>query len=179
MWSLHLSHRIFHYSKVLWSPAPLGHKTMDVLWSRNSHGVLRLRAAVACSSTGQSLGHAAPGRENFMRRVREHAGPFSCTIGRSSRPRSSSVFACSKSSLWGADGQKIQQMITDRTRAGLGWVDVDACLTRASRVFFFFWAGKIGVREVDVGGEGQEKATLAGFASFVDMLGYLVDGLSQ
>lgn len=30
--------------------------------------------------------------------------------------RSSSVFAVSKSGLWGADGQKIQQMITDRTR---------------------------------------------------------------
>ena len=26
------------------------------------------------------------------------------------------MFAVSKSGLWGADGQKIQQMITDRTR---------------------------------------------------------------
>lgn len=42
-----------------------------------------------------------------------------CTFGWNflmNQPQSSSVFACSKSSLWGADGQKIQQMITDRTR---------------------------------------------------------------
>lgn len=42
-----------------------------------------------------------------------------CTFGWNflmKQPQSSSVFAVSKSGLWGADGQKIQQMITERTR---------------------------------------------------------------
>ena len=31
-------------------------------------------------------------------------------------PRASSVFACTKSGLWGADGQKVQTMLHERQR---------------------------------------------------------------